>query len=160
MTRMEVRYTEPHMIDCRKPPNLTVYVVMGDTDHAGCIKPIKVGYGQVCPYVKGDWRDDQEGNHHVTELRIPLHYAKRGWFFLDRAYDEEGNTHGKQQWHDFQKACKRRRAFHKKDDDRIVPGFPDELLPKAVRDCIARRDPKLEAWEPTMPEKREAKAKG
>lgn len=158
---MEVRgYTEPHFIDCRKPPNLTVYVVMGDTDHAGCVKPIKIGYGRVCPFLHCDWSVDGEENRTLREVRIPLHYVKRGWFLLDRAYDEEGFTHGKEQWHAFQRACKRRRAFHEKGDRRIVPGFPDELLPQAVRDTVKRRDPKLEAWKPDLGPAAESKSRG
>src|SRR5688572_28589933 len=56
LCRMEIRgYKEAHVIDCRKPPSLYVYVVMGDTDHAGSVKAVKVGYGSVCPFLKCDW---------------------------------------------------------------------------------------------------------
>lgn len=158
LCRMEVRgYREPHFIDCRKPPSLYVYVVMGDTDHAGTVKPIKVGYGSACPFLHCDWQIDSEENRTLKEVRIPMHYSKRGWFLLDRAYEEEGNAHGKKQWHEFQKACKHRRAFAtapdpNDPDPEIVAGFPNALLPKAVRDCVKRRDKKIEAWAPVIPE--------
>ncbi len=61
LCRMEVRgYKEPHVIDCRNPPNLYVHVVMGDTDHAGTVKPIKVSYGQACPFLKAEWGTNYE----------------------------------------------------------------------------------------------------
>ncbi len=145
-------YMEPNVIDCRNPPDKWVYVVMGDTDHAGTIKPIRVSYGNSCPFVSCKWAQDGEGNKYLREVSIPLGYVRRGWFFLESAYQDEGNTHGLKQFYDFQAACKRRRVFPEKGDKSILPGFPDKLLPKAVRDCVKRRDKKLEAWKPEFEE--------
>lgn len=170
LTRMEMRVTEPHVIDARsnrKTPR--VHVVVGDGDHAGKIKSVPIAYGNSCPFLKGSWGLTSDGDKLCREVNVPMNFAKRGWFILEKAYEAEGNSHGLEQWLSFQDACRMGRAFPKRgesdakhgdgtlrsrkyNDDRIVPGFPDELLPKAVLECLRKRDPEIDAWQPDLPE--------
>lgn len=152
LTRMEVRgHLVPEVIT-PDTKDMIAYVVMGDTDHAGCVKPVRVSYSNSVPFLSADWGSTASGKRILKEIRVPIEYAKRGWFLLQRAYEVEGNEHGWGQWQSFQRACKFGRARHLKADKRIVPGFPNELLPKAVAKAYERRDPSINAWEPELPE--------
>jgi hypothetical protein len=133
-------------LNTRQP---VVYVIVGDGDHAGHVKTIRCGPTQSTSLLDIKWvrkhKRNAEGELTGTfvlecqsvEMKPEMH--ARGWRLMRECYLDEGRPKALEAWYSFQAACRTNRSSIDTGIGSLVPGFPDELLPKYCREIREKR---------------------
>ncbi len=129
-----------------------VYVVQGDGKKAGHVTPMRF-HSNVVPHVLHfEFTVNQQNRRNgIRSIQVKQVYLDRGWRLLRDCYEEEGRLDDYEIFLDFIKACKEQRVHPQKKPkgkQEIVPGFPNRLLPKYVRDLASGATQRHAEWEP------------
>lgn len=141
-----------------KQPEAYAYVIVGDGKRAGTIKSIPYRRETHSPILSAE----NTGDGYIR-IRVHAAYARRGWKLVDDAYKAESDLTAKvggktlkrdecqKRFHDYMRLMRgagNARIRHKEMMNNIIPGFPDEMLPKYCRELAAGRDPLSGMYDP------------
>lgn len=126
----------------RKPPK--IFVVVGDGTRAGTIKTLEFRKEVSTEILNVE---NVPGGY---EIQIAAAYRRRNWCLLDDLYDQEGREEDKGRFHRFQENLAGRGPEVIKPSYMkcVVPGFPDERLPKRVMELAQGRNPLAGVYDP------------
>lgn len=137
-----------------------VYVVVGDGSHAGRIKTARVCSTVTSPMVKVSTGSD--GN---TYASLDPEYERMGYKFLRDMYEAEDRLDDYDEFVSFREFVRANhddvaRSLTKEQKRDPEPGFPNELLPKALLDLFYNKRSEKKVWTPSksVKSKRQGKA--
>ena len=136
------------------------FVIMGDGPNAGGIKSVRYGSGVNSEILHVSTNHDDSGKPY-HELHCSPQYASRGWRVLyDQFMAEDGDDARYFDFVQFHHAAVRGRVHVDAEDDSIVAGLPDYMLPQYCRDKWSRsKDPMAGKWVPPKPPQDKESAK-
>jgi hypothetical protein len=127
-----------------------LHVVVGSGPRAGSIKSIP--YSR--QFAVSQWFDVDPRDPDGYSVALKRSWRKQGYRFLRDMYAEEENTpdgevpEGYKVFSEYCEAASKGQVDATSEGCTVCPGFPDELLPKAVIDLAKQRGPIGGKWQP------------